>query len=341
MPRVRLVAILLLLGVFAAALVWRYSRPAAAGAIEDFRFLPPTAVMAVHVDLAGLRNSALVRRVLLRQAGAQVEKDYAEFVRATGFDFERDLDSLALGVSGPENERTVNAVLRGRFDAGKLEPYIRSHQRGAAEHLGHTVHVFTGPTGRGFSLAFLSRDRLAFSNSPDPGEIKRMIGLGERREPAMDSRLKQLHVQKHLGAGSQAWLAVDLERGGKLSVPASRPSAGTAFTADLLRGGRMGLLAARIGDRQVELSLAAVCATADEAQRVARSLSGMRALLAALAAREKPPPDAAGAELARSLQSISIGVENSAAVVHWTLDHKLLEKMLADAPPRPAGFVTK
>lgn len=315
----------------ASLLFWWYARPSSQDGPRPFRYLPPSCVIAVHLDLAGLRNSSLVRQALDSLARPQLEKDYAEFVRATGFDFERDLDSVSLGISGPEGARAVHAVLQGRFDRDKIDRYSSERRQATRTHLGHAINQFAGSSGGKFRLAFLGSSGLAFSNAPDASLIEQMIELAERGAPALGNRLRELHVFERLPAGTQAWVAVDLERAGRWKVPAGPASSGTSLSAELLRGSRMGLVAARVGEREVELRMVAECFSGGQAQRVAQSLSGLRALLAALAEREGPQD----AQLARSLQQISIGVEKNAAVVRWRLQTALLERMLREsASPR-------
>jgi len=321
----------------AAVLFWWYARMPGGEGPRSFRYLPANCVIAVHIDLEGLRNHPLVRQALSSQVRPQLDSDYAEFVRTTGFNFEQDLDAVSLGISGQDGARVVHAVLQGRFDRKKIDGYSGQHRQSTTNHLGHAIDEFTGPSGRKFRLAFLEQGRLAFSNAPDMPPIRTMVELAERSAPALESRLKELRVFEHLPSGTQAWIAVDLERAGRLHVPAGPAASGTSLSAELLRGSRLGLLAARLSEREMELRMVAECATNAQAQRVAQSLSGLRALLVALAAREKGA-GAAAAELGRAMGQISINVEKNAAVVNWRLEAALLEKLLKEsAAPRPAS----
>ena len=338
-------AAIVVAGATAAALVWWYMEAHNQKALSLFRYLPPDSTMAINLDLAGLRNSSMVRRVLDGQTPPQLERDYAEFVRATGFDFERDLDSVSLGISGPEGARVVHAVLQGRFDQQKVEHYSRQHRQDTSTHLGRSINLFTGPSGRPFRLAFLAPGRVAFSNAPDRRPIEKMVELAERPAPDLEDRLRELPVLEHLPEGSQMWVAVDLERAGQWRMAAPVGS-GTSLSIELLRGSRLGLLAVRIGEQQVDFHMVAECDSGAGAQEVARSLAGLRALLVALAEREEG--SGLGAELASALKGISIEVEKNAAVVRWRLEAAWLERLLRESgSPRPtshaapAGKATK
>ena len=338
-------AAIVVAGATAAALVWWYMEAHSQKALRSFRYLPPDSTMAINLDLAGLRNNSMVRRVLDGQTPPQLEREYAEFVRATGFDFERDLDSVSLGISGPEGARVVHAVLQGRFDQQKVEHYSRQHRQDTSTHLGRSINLFTGPSGRPFRLAFLAPGRVAFSNAPDRRPIEKMVELAERSAPDLEDRLRELPVLEHLPEGSQMWVAVDLERAGQWRMPAPVGS-GTSLSIELLRGSRLGLLAVRIGEQQVDFHMVAECDSGAGAQEVARSLAGLRALLVALAQREEG--SGLGAELASALKGISIEVEKNAAVVRWRLEAAWLERLLRESgsprPPShaaPAGKATK
>lgn len=72
-------------------------------------------------------NFAVLRKAGLMKALAGVkpaeDKDYAGFVSQTHFDYTRDLDVLAVSVSGDERF----FLARGRFDWPKLRTYAKTH----------------------------------------------------------------------------------------------------------------------------------------------------------------------------------------------------------------------
>ncbi len=339
LPRRALVVLLpaaIVVAGAAAALVWWYIEAGSQKALRSFRYLPPGSTVAINLDLAGLRNNPMVRRLLEGQEPPQLEREYSEFVRATGFDFERDLDSVSLGISGPEGARVVHALLQGRFNRQKVEHYSRQHRQSTIAHLGHSINLFTGPSGRTFRLAFLAPGRLAFSNAPDQWPMRKMVELAEREAPDLEDRLQELRVLDHLPAGIHVWVAADLQRLGQWRMPVGVGSPGTSLGIELLRGSRMGLLAVRVGEQQVNFHMVAECDSGEGAQEVARSLLGLRTLLVALAAREDE--SGRGAEVASALERISIAVEKNAAVVRWDLEAESLERLLRESgSPQPAS----
>ena len=173
LPRRALVVLLpaaIVVAGAAAALVWWYIEAGSQKALRSFRYLPPGSTVAINLDLAGLRNNPMVRRLLEGQEPPQLEREYSEFVRATGFDFERDLDSVSLGISGPEGARVVHALLQGRFNRQKVEHYSRQppaehHRPPGAQH----KTCSPAPLEEHFAWPSWLRDDLLFPMPPTSG----------------------------------------------------------------------------------------------------------------------------------------------------------------------------
>lgn len=293
-----------------------------------FQYLPADNTFAAHVDLAGLRGSPILQKLLLSQATPPPASDYGQFVSATGFNYEQDLDSLSVGMSGSEANRVVNAVLEGRFHREKLDNYLQAHRKSNNVFMGVNVDEFQSQQGRAFRLAFLGSGRLLFSNAPDARPIQDMIRLSRRDGESLADRLRALDVFDRLPKGAQAWASIDVEHGAHLALPTS-PGSGLSFTSDLLRGSRVTLASARLGDRQVDFQLTAVYGSEADARRVAESLKGLRALLAALSVRNGRAKG--GVELAEALNRINVSSDKNAAVVQMTAGEALLQKLFADA----------
>ncbi|MFZ3214630.1 MAG: hypothetical protein WA192_01080, partial [Candidatus Acidiferrales bacterium] len=73
--------------------------PVAATAPDILGQLPADAPVVAYIDAASLRtlqNSPLAAALGLASPGPQADRDYANFVRDTGFDYTRDLDHAAV-----------------------------------------------------------------------------------------------------------------------------------------------------------------------------------------------------------------------------------------------------
>jgi len=96
--------------------------------------LPSDAPAIGYIDVAALRklhNSPLAALLGLTLPGPQSDREYAEFVRETGFDYSRDLDKVAIAFwpqnlavpAGSMGENRVLAIAEGRFDEQKIKAY--------------------------------------------------------------------------------------------------------------------------------------------------------------------------------------------------------------------------
>lgn len=106
--------------------------PAAAPPSDILSELPPDAPVVAYIDattLRSLQNSPLAAALGLASPGPQADRDYANFVRDTGFDYTRDLDHAAVAfwpasIGTPANvlgEDRVVAIADGRFDQPKIK----------------------------------------------------------------------------------------------------------------------------------------------------------------------------------------------------------------------------
>src|SRR5579863_6670177 len=81
--------------------------------------LPAGAPTLVYLDLAAVRASSFYQHRADKGPIAVPNQDYADFVRSTGFDFEKDLDRVAAASwpapSGKEPQKSV-VIAEGRFD---------------------------------------------------------------------------------------------------------------------------------------------------------------------------------------------------------------------------------
>src|ERR1700731_305440 len=112
--------------------------------LEILSQVPAGAPTLVYVDLAAIRVSSFYKNRPDRSPLAVPDSDYAKFVQATGFDFEKDLDRVAIAswspAFGQERKKTV-AVAEGRFDRQKIHDYAL--KEGKLDHQqGHDVFLF-------------------------------------------------------------------------------------------------------------------------------------------------------------------------------------------------------
>jgi hypothetical protein len=161
-----MVGVLILCAVLAFGwLYFRSHRGDPQAAREDLLLrLPPESTSVIYLDFEDLRSSAFLLQILAWAPRPQTEDEYAKFVHATGFDFERDLDRVGISFSGlPQSPKTM-AVAEGRFDRRKIEAY--SAQFGTLKTAnGRTIYAvsLSNPPRTGY-FTFLRDDQVAICN---------------------------------------------------------------------------------------------------------------------------------------------------------------------------------
>lgn len=111
----------------------------------------------------------------------QTATDYAQFVSATGFRWERDLDRIAVALhrmpdpKGPNGPVAYTAVAEGRFDAEKLANWLHANSRAVETYAGHTIYVVPGQEGRILRIAPIGFDLVAASNMPTTEQIHSVL----------------------------------------------------------------------------------------------------------------------------------------------------------------------
>jgi hypothetical protein len=178
--------------ILAALLLYgsvRHSATAhASAAPELFSALPPGAPTLVYLDLAAVRASSFYQHRPDKGPIAVPSPDYADFVRSTGFDFEKDLDRVAIASwpaqSGQEPRKNV-VIADGRFDRAKIRDYAL--RKGKLDHQqGRDVFVFAGDQMKSQfeSLTFLDDHRIAIVAGPSIAPL--IAGPGGAGDPARE-----------------------------------------------------------------------------------------------------------------------------------------------------------
>lgn len=160
--------------------------------------LPPTAPAIVYINLAALRaleNSPWTALFGPARNGSREDRDYQNFVRATGFDYQRDLDRVAialwptsLATPGTMGENRALTVADGRFNQQKIEAYAL--RLGKVTSRG-THSIYEVPGSPPVSLEFLSPTRIALASGKDAdGLLETPSTLA--RDPAVQARIDRV-----------------------------------------------------------------------------------------------------------------------------------------------------
>jgi hypothetical protein len=156
------VILLLLAGVF----VYRHWNSTASDGNREtmLALMPDDASVVVYADSEQLRASPFLEELLRWAPKATPDRDYVQFLQATGFNYETDLNRLALSINRQSPNATAFAVADGKFDRKKIEAY---GSRYASLKTADGKTLFAVPlssSSRKAFFTFLRDDRIAWSN---------------------------------------------------------------------------------------------------------------------------------------------------------------------------------
>ncbi len=161
------VAVLLIAGGIIAAILLR--KRAAPDAVR----LLPDSDAVLYVNLAPIR--------LLSDFGKHPPKDrdprYDEFIRETGFDFERDLDQAAFAIhyaTATDPETRYSEIFHGHFDSARVAAYLHKLAANVEQYSGFDIYVIP-LEGRTVRVVLLGVGVAAASNTEGPDVIHGMV----------------------------------------------------------------------------------------------------------------------------------------------------------------------
>ena len=142
------------------------------------QLISPDASSVIYIDLAELRASPFFARLNSWAPQPPPDSEYAQFLRDTGFSYERDLDRMAIGISRRGETTELFAVADGKFDRKKIEAFLARNS--AATQQGQQT-IFTlkpAPGQKPVSLTFLSDTRIALTDETVPTPAASAEGAG-------------------------------------------------------------------------------------------------------------------------------------------------------------------
>ncbi len=331
-PRKVIVIVIAMAVVSAAAIsgagfVLRYRPPLPAR-------LLPAADAYIYLDLRPLRAAGVFHNM------PAMDADYAQFVRDTGFQFERDLDQAAFAVhlppanvggmnSAPAQtpETRYSEVFVGRFDQAKLAAYLKK-TAAAATPYGRTIIYAIPLPGRTLRVAELNKTMVAASNTEGDFVIHEIIDrYGETFGPSGNELLRNYY--RHVPLASVAWAvsrtAADGQPGNARFV---LPGGYDLF---LPRDTVVGASVRYLGS--VQFRAEAFTRNTEDAQRVSDQLNAFLALARAVEVRAQT--GGADPDLKSFFDSIRVSQYEDRAELTASLPPGLLKKMVSEPPAVP------
>jgi hypothetical protein len=311
-----IVAVLVLAAGVALIVVLRKHAPP-----EPARLLPG-ADGFVYVNFQWMRRSNVIGPL----PPVPHDADYDDFIQATGFQFERDLEQAAIAIHysrlAPDKvEPRFSEVFVGKIQGDRLRDYLRKLSRSVESY--RSADIYTIPLeGRTVRVAILAVDSVAASNVDDPQVIRGMIDRSRKLASPFAGPQLLRHYYRNVPLASLAWgiVRVDPSLEG-----ATRPDT----WAEILSQPAVVLASIRyLG----ALHLKAVAFTGSENQanalvdRVSAFLRLMQAAEVSVGAKV-PDPD-----IKALFDSLEIQQQKDRAVLTAKVPLGLVRKLLAEAP---------
>lgn len=216
-----LVAAAILLGAaaFYGYQRWYAQNPSVRG--NALGMMPTDASAVLYVDLAELRRAPFVAQVFAWAPKPQADPDYAQFLKDTGFDYERDLDRVVIAFTKHGQDSSLFAVADGKFDRQKISNYALKTGTVAKSRNREIFSVPVSGSTKKIAFTFLRSDRIALTDS---GDLNGTLEAKKRNEDSAEwrSRFERLSgspVFAVIRQDAAAGAALDAQAPGGLRSP--------------------------------------------------------------------------------------------------------------------------
>jgi hypothetical protein len=295
--------------------------------------LPPQAPYVIYADLAALRSSAFLTRLIALIPTPNEDPDYLEFVRSTGFDYTRDLDRVAIAIYPTTPLPTVVILADGRFDQQKIASYAlrtgKTEQRD-----GHSMFVLPASTPGGeVTVRFIAADRIELVSHPQGNTLATTEAANPTAAP-MKERINRV-------AGSPLFAVVRMDAVPKDAV------IGT-FRIDAITGSMQGVkwltLSASPNQQNLNVALQGECESTLQATQLNLALGFLRTMARAYLSdkntRKQFTPQGADA-LTKLVKQADISAAGNRLQLAVSLSPEILDGLAAPPPAKEPAAAPK
>jgi hypothetical protein len=313
--------VLLAIAAVALAVVLRKHAPP-----EPARLLP-SADGFVYVNFSWIRRAILTGEI----APVPHDPDYEQFIEATGFQFERDLEQAAFAVHYPSpggvRENRFSEVLVGKIDGERLRAYLQKLSSSVESYDGREIYSIP-LEGRTLRVCMLGVGTVAASNHPDPQIIRGMIDRSRKLASPFGGPLLLRQYYKHVPLASVAW---GIFQANTASSSSSSTVAASSFLDWNFLFSQPAVVVASVRYLgNVHLRAEAFTSSESEATHVATQLTTfLDVFRAAEISVGAPSPDA---DMAAFFSSLKVDQKGERAELTANVPPGLLRKIVAEAP---------
>jgi len=320
---VPLAVLAILTGIGAAVLLRKEAPP------EPVRLLPE-AQGYVYLNLKPLRRADLLNKM----PPVQLDPEYDEFVKETGFRFEHDLEEAAIAVHAPpqptaagspnqQPETRYSEVIVAHFDNERARDYLKKLARNTDTY--RERGIFNIPReNRVVRVCILAPDLVAVSNADDPTVIRGIIDRYRKLALPFGGPPLVRQYYRKLPFGTLAWAIADIGHGSDKNKAVVLPGG-----FDLFFPPGTVLVAAVRYLGSIDLNVQATTPSDEAAQRVTDQLNAYLGIFRTL------EMNALGSDPDVKLffESIKIQQDGNKAELSAELPKGFLKKLLTEPPP--------
>jgi len=281
--------------------------------------LLPGADAFIYLDLSWMRLADLGHHL----PDVPHDPEYQQFIQATGFQFERDLQEAALAVHYASpltgGETRYSEVFIAKINADRLRTYLKALAKSVDSDQG--IDIYNIPLqGRTLRVSILGVDTVAASNHPDPGVIRGIIERSRKLASPFGGPSLLRRFYKHVPIASLGWGIFRLnpmsaQSSDEIPLSLSSPATVVASVRYL---------------RAVHFRAEAYTRDSQAAQQLATQVGTFLSIFHSAevsVAGETPDPD-----VKKALDSLKVEQKDDRAILTATLPTELLRKIVAEAP---------
>jgi hypothetical protein len=304
---------------------------------EPARLLPGADAF-FYIDLGWARKANEGKAL----PAASHDPEYERFIQQTGFDFERDLDSVAVavhypaawpggGTGGASPESRFSEVAVGKFDGAKVAAYLKQQAKAVEDY--NSIAIYSVPVQeRTLRVAILSADSVAASNHDDPAVIHGMVDRSRRLASPFGGPALLRRYYKRVQLASPVWVVAHVQPGapafGGWNNFFSKP-------ADFVISISYNPLHLPLRTGALHLRAEALVGTAEDARAVADKLNSFLAM--ARGAEMSVGEQGNDPDVKAVFNSLQARQEDDHAVLNATIPASFLHKMLSGPTEEPAA----
>jgi hypothetical protein len=309
-------------GILTAVLLRKRAAP------DAVRLLPDSdAVLYVNLEPIRLLTD------IAKHPPKEREPEYQEFVRETGFEFERDLDKAAFAIhygvakdKGKPAETRYSEILQGRFDRERVSNWLRKEASKVERYGDYDIYLIP-IEDRTVRVALLGIDIAAASNVDDPAIIHGMIDGYKRAALPFGGSPLVSEYYRRVPLGSIVW-----------TIARPAPASASEEHGELLvPGGWSGLLprdsvvvASARPLNEVRLRADVIMRSEQEAQHFTEQVSAYLTLFKTLEISvDEGGPDK---DVKAAFDSLAVSQNKSEAVLTAKVPYAFFKKVLAEPP---------